>query len=200
MDKKKILKEVKNWALMILVALFLATLLNSKVFAKVIVQQSSMENTLFHDQHLIEDEISYQFKAPQKGDIIIFYKNEDKGTIFTDIRRNVDNFITRLKKEDNEIHERLVKRVIGVAGDEVDIKDGYVYINGVKLEEPYAVGETLVGKFVLPITVGENQLFVLGDNRIVSVDSRTFGLVDLKQIEGKAVFRVFPFSEIGKLN
>ena len=200
MDKKKILKEIKNWALMIFVALFLATLLNSKVFAKVIVQQSSMENTLFSNQHLIEDELSYQFKEPQKGDIIIFYKNEDKGTIFTDIHRNVDNFIARLKKEDSEIHERLVKRVIGVAGDEVDIKAGYVYINGVKLEEPYAVGETLAGVFTLPITVGENQLFVLGDNRIVSVDSRTFGLVDLKQIEGKAIFRVFPFSEMGKLN
>ncbi|HBY71484.1 MAG TPA: signal peptidase I, partial [Lachnospiraceae bacterium] len=134
----------------------------------------------------------------KRGDIIIFLENEEKGNI-------IDNFIRSVKNRfssSDEIaaeQERLVKRVIGVAGDEIDIQDGYVYINGERLEESYVNGITLPGNVKLPITVGEGELFVIGDNREVSRDSRDFGPIDVKQVEGKAVFRVYPFNQIGKV-
>lgn len=93
--------------------------------------------------------------------------------------------------------ELLVKRVIGVPGDEVNIKDWYVYINGQRLNEPYVKEQTVIKELKLPIRVGENKLFVLGDNRPVSKDSRMFGLIDYKLVEGKAIYRIFPLNKIG---
>lgn len=200
-DKKKIIKETGSWAFSILGAFLIVMLLNSKVFAKVQVQQSSMENTLFPNQQLIIDKLSYNFAAPKRGDIIIFLENEEKGTIVDDTLRTVERIVSIFDNNISSSDEssRLVKRVIGIAGDEVDIKDGYVYVNGKKLEEPYAKGVTIPEEFKLPVRVGENKLFVLGDNREVSKDSRKFGLIDCKQVEGRAVYRVYPFNKAGKI-
>lgn len=197
--KKKIIKEIKSWVLMILVVFFIASLLNSKVFAKVQVEQHSMENTLFPNQQLIVNKFNYNFKEPERGEIIIFLESEEKGTFFDDTLRTIDSFVSKYNKDGIEKHKRLVKRVIGIAGDEVDIKDGSVYLNGKKLEEPYVNGKTLTGTFNLPVKVGENELFVLGDNRLASTDSREFGLINYNQVEGNAVYRVYPFNQIGKI-
>lgn len=200
-DKKNIIKEISSWIFPILLAFFIVTLLNSKVFAKVQVQQSSMENTLFPYQQLIIDKFSYNFEEPKKGDIIIFLENEEKGSFFDETLRTIDNIISVFdnNKDKNGKSGRLVKRVVGIEGDEVNIKDGYVYINGKKLDEAYAKGVTLPEEFKLPVKVGENKLFVLGDNREVSKDSRKFGLIDCKQVEGKAIYRIYPFDKIGKI-
>lgn len=200
-EKNKIIKEIGSWIFCLLAAFLIVTVLNSKVFAKVQVQQSSMENTLFENQQLIIDKLSYDFSEPKRGDIIIFLENEDKGTLIDDTLRTIDKIISIFDNDDDsaEGSSRLVKRVIGVAGDEVDIRDGYVYVNDKKLEEPYVKGVTLPQEFKLPVVVGENKLFVLGDNREVSKDSRKFGFIDCGQVEGKAVFRVYPFSKMGKV-
>lgn len=201
MSKKEIIKEIRSWIFTVLLAFIMAAILNSKVLAKVQVQQSSMENTLFSDQQLLVDKLSYNFEAPKSGDIIIFLENEEKGTIIDDTLRTIGDIISKINKNPRSIEEssRLVKRVIGIAGDEVDIKDGYVYLNGKQLDEPYVKGQTDRGQIEYPVTVGKNQLFVLGDNREVSKDSREFGLIECKQVEGKAIFRVFPFNKIGKV-
>ena len=197
-NEKPILKEIGSWIIVIVVALVLSLFIDSTIIAKAEVEQSSMENTLFEGQQLIVNKLSYAFDEPKRGDIIIFLENEEKGNI-------IDNFIRSVKNRfssSDEIaaeQERLVKRVIGVAGDEIDIQDGYVYINGERLEESYVNGVTLPGNVKLPITVGEGELFVIGDNREVSRDSRDFGPIDVKQVEGKAVFRVYPFNQIGKV-
>lgn len=200
-DTKKVIKEIKSWIFSILGAFFIATLFTSNVAAKVQVQQSSMENTLFNNQQLIVNKLSYHFVEPKRGDIITFVENKEKGTFIDDALTIVDNIVSIFNNEkaSNERNHRLVKRVIGVAGDTVDIKDGYVYLNGKKLEEPYAKGETISRAFKLPIKIGENKLFVLGDNRMVSKDSRMFGLIDCKQVEGNAIYRVYPFNQIGKI-
>ena len=83
-EKKEIIKETKNWIFSILGAVFIAAVLNSKVFATVLVQQSSMENTLYSSQKLILDKLSYNFVEPSRGDIIIFLKNKQRGTIIDD--------------------------------------------------------------------------------------------------------------------
>ena len=195
--KKINFKEIRSWVFIICLAFTLAFLVNSKAYAKVIVDGPSMEKTLYNKQQLIVDELSYNFTRPQRGDIITFYLNENKGTIVDDLRRYIDKVF--LNKDDE--HERLVKRVIGVAGDKIDIKDGSVYVNGEKLKENYTNGATYLdpGDIKTPITVGKNELFVLGDHRTDSSDSRVFGTIKLSQVEGKAIFRVYPFDKMGKI-
>ena len=197
-NKNKLWKEIRSWVLIIFGSFVFAFLINSEVLAKVIVEQSSMENTLFQNQHLLVDEFSYKFDEPDRGDIIIFLKDEEKGNLGDSFIRYIDGFKSLFTKE--ELHERYVKRVIGIEGDVVDIKDGYVYVNGEKLEEDYANGLTYPREFTLPYQVAHNELFVLGDNREVSSDSRAFGPISLKQVEGKAFFRVYPFHKVGKIN
>ena len=88
--------------------------------------------------------------------------------------------------------EYYVKRVIAVGGDVVDLRGGRVYVNGELLEEPWAMGETReeYGAVVYPYTVREGNVFVLGDNRVVSMDSRTFGEVNLRQIKGTIILQI----------
>lgn len=198
---KKVIKEIRSWAIIVFVAFALAFIINSKAYAKAEVHQSSMEDTLFENQQLIIDELCYLFSDPERGDIITFYKYEEKGSIADDFSRYIDKIGAKLKIDPEEpIHEMLVKRVIGIEGDVIDIKDGSVYVNGEKLDEPYVKGGfTESNGLITPITVEKNMLFVLGDNRAVSVDSRELGFIDLDQVEGKAIFRVYPFSKFGKI-
>lgn len=195
--KNKIIKEIRNWIFSIVGAFLIVSLINSEVFARVLVQQKSMENTLYSNQQLIVDKLSYNFARPKRGDIIIFLEDEQRGTIIDDTFIFINNIKALFINTDKDI--RLVKRIIGVPGDEINIKDGYVFINGEKLNEPYVKGETFSQELTIPITVPENKLFVLGDNRPVSKDSRAFGLINYYQVEGKAVFRVFPFNKIGAI-
>jgi len=198
MEKKSnVLKEIRSWVLVFVGAFLLAFLVNSEVLSKVIVDQSSMENTLFSGQQLLVNQFTYVFDKPERGDIIIFFPNEEKGNLIDGFERYIDGYREMFTKE--ELHERYVKRVIGVAGDTIDIQDGYIYLNGEKLEEAYANGQTEKRSFELPYTVQEGELFVVGDNRDVSLDSREIGPIKTTQVEGKAFFRVYPFSEFGKI-
>jgi signal peptidase I len=201
MNKNKILREILSWVALLGVAILIVSILNSKVFTKVTVEQHSMENTLFSGQQLFVDKFTYNFREPRQGEIIIFLEYEEKGNIFDETVRLFDSVITRFEDEDlvDEIYRRLIKRVIGVPGDEIDIQDGYVLVNGKKLEEPYAVGTTMEEEVNLPIIVEEGTLFVLGDNREASTDSRSLGLIEMSHVEGKAVFRLYPFDKIGKI-
>lgn len=197
MDKKKVLKEIRSWVFTILLALAVVLVFNSKVMAKRVVVKGSMEDTLFNEQQVLINKFSYNFRKPSRGEIIIFLEGEKKGTLIDDSVELFHNLITR--DPEIELHTRLVKRVIGIEGDEVDIKDGYVYVNGEKIKEEYAKGITFVDKIQFPLVVDEGKLFVLGDNREVSMDSRDFGLIECNQVEGKAFFRVYPFNKVGKV-
>jgi len=200
MGKNEVLKEIISWVLIICGAFLAATIINSQVFEKVIVQQSSMETTLFGGQHLIVNKLSYNFEKPKSGDIIIFQKYEKMGTLVDDIKNSVVNLVSLFDKEKNsDKNKYLVKRVIGVEGDEVDIIDGSVYVNGVKLDESYAKGVTEEKVIELPIIVGKDEVFVMGDNREVSADSRALGPIKINQVAGKVIFRVYPFNQMGKI-
>lgn len=104
---------------------------------------------------------------------------------------------------DSHYGQPLVKRVIGLEGDVIDLDMiGRVYVNGELLEEPYVSTPTLANNgFVFPITVEEGKAFLMGDNRTISKDSRSaeIGQIDCRDIYGKAVFRVLPFSSMGSL-
>lgn len=194
----KILKEIRSWLIIITLALFLSVFINSQIFAMATVKQVSMQNTLFEDQMLIINRLSYNNKLPKTGDIIVFYQNREIGSFGKEFLRSLNN-INPFNKAKDEVRDRLVKRVIGIPGDTINIIDGNVYLNNELLDEPYVKGVTMEGKFELPVTVEDNQLFVMGDNREESMDSRAFGFVEMNHVEGKAVFRIYPFNKFGKL-
>lgn len=195
----KILKEIRSWIIILALALFLSALINSQLFAMATVKEVSMQNTLYADQMLVINRLSYRNKTPKTGDIIVFYQNREIGSFTQEFVRSLKNIIP-FRKSNEEIRDRLVKRVIGTPGDLIDIVDGDVYLNGELLKEPYVKGITEEDGFELPVTVGENQLFVMGDNREESMDSRAFGLIDISHVEGRASYRIYPFNKMGKLN
>ncbi|WP_032120628.1 signal peptidase I [Clostridium amazonitimonense] len=188
------LKEFKSLILSIILAFFIVTLLNTKVFAMVQVQQSSMEDTLYSGDRMFVDKITYSFNEPKRGDIIIFLEDDVKEKFVDDIKI----FFKDIFNSEN-VSKRMVKRVIALPGDEIDIKDRSVYINDEKISEDYIKGDTLKRELNLPTKVPEGKLFVLGDNREKSRDSRNFGFIDLKSVEGKARLRVWPFNKVSLL-
>ena len=155
------------------------------VIKPTIVKEHSMEPTLSENNYLILNKLSYFHKDhPQYGDIIVFQSN--------------------LKKDDGTGKKLLIKRVIGVEGDVISIRDGKVYRNGEELDEPYIYGqETLLKKDVVidEMKIGPDELFCMGDNRAVSEDSRSpsVGNVDEDAVVGKAVVRLYPFKKITRL-
>ncbi|HEX7058163.1 MAG TPA: signal peptidase I, partial [Bacilli bacterium] len=127
-------------------------------------------------QRLIEDKITYRFYGPSRGDIVIVHGPESD--------------------------RRLVKRIIGLPGDVIDMRDGKLYLNGRELYEPYVKGKTYPNGMKLPYTVPAHKVFVMGDNREVSLDSRSpeIGPIDLNSIEGKIIFRIWPLSKFGTID
>jgi signal peptidase I len=155
-----------------------------------------MENTLLEDEVLILDKISYNFSKPDRGDIVVFLLDESSTGIIN--RFSVFFNDISLKLSGGYRSDRLVKRVIGIPGDEIDIQNGSLYVNGAKQSELYVKTITEKAIIELPVTVPEGYVFVLGDNRMVSKDSRHFGLIDIKNIEGKIILRASPLSKFGK--
>lgn len=200
-NKLTFLKEIRSWVIIIALALLFSTLINSQLFAMATVKEYSMEDTLYENHLLVVNRLSYKRKSPKRGDIIIFYKQREIGSFAKEFIRSFRNIISlsKLKEDSSESRDRLVKRVIAVPGDVIDIRDGCVYLNEECLDEPYTKGITEQQGYLLPITVGEGQLFVIGDNREESMDSRDFGPIEISHVEGKASFRIFPLNKIGKL-
>jgi len=142
------------------------------------VKGASMEPNFHDHEYLIIDEISYRFNEPKRGDIIVF-------------------------RYPRNPQEYFIKRLIGLPGEEVQIKDGEVIIfngenpEGMIIDEPYlAEGVKTYGFSEEKVLLGENDFFVLGDNRNSSKDSRSFGVVNKSFIIGKVLFRGWPFDKI----
>jgi signal peptidase I len=134
-----------------------------------VVRGASMEPTLHDNERLIANKISYRFETPERGEIIIF-------------------------RPPLEIKRNYIKRIIGVPGDEIEIANGEVYVNGEKLEEFYI--ENRSHGNMPPTIVPDDSFFVLGDNRPNSSDSRYWGFVPRKNVVGKAWVVFWPLNRI----
>lgn len=167
--KKKyaVLREVLSYVFYLALAFVLAILWKNFVMTKVEVISGSMLDTLQIDDRLVASKLPYIFGKPQRGDIVVFHFPDNEEEVY-------------------------IKRLIGLPGETVEMKNGYVYIDGVLLEEDYIKGEREgnAGPFEVP----EGHYFMLGDNRNSSLDSRvwTNKYVSDKQIIGKAIFRYKP--------
>ncbi|MCF0140887.1 MAG: signal peptidase I [Mogibacterium sp.] len=168
----------KNLLIDIVIALILAAIVLFFI-RPTVVKQTSMQDTLQPNDYLIMYKRAYVNKTPQRGDIVIFQSS--------------------LTTESGK-RKLLIKRVIGLPGDIITIKDDQLYINGEKYEEDYLRDGVTSGD-IENLEVPKEKYFVMGDNRLVSVDSRydEVGCVSLGNIKGKAVFRLYPFNKIGKL-
>jgi signal peptidase I len=160
-------RVLKEWFFAVVVALLLAAVVRIFLFAPYEVSGTSMYPTLDGNEMLLVNKIVYNLKKPAYGDIIVFHTNEQRD---------------------------FIKRVIGLPGDKIAIHDGKVFRNGKELSEPYLSEET-IGE-LKTITVPANQLFVLGDNRNNSKDSRVIGSIDMKDVVGRADAIVLPIQRM----
>lgn len=178
MKMKEVVKEILSTLLYILAVLAVTYLVITFVGQRTQVQGSSMEPTLSDNDNLIVDKISYRFREPQRYDIIVFPFQYKENTYY-------------------------IKRIIGLPGETVYIdENGMIYIDGELLNESYGREIMLsAGRASEPITLGEDEYFVLGDNRNNSSDSRdpSVGNISRDDIIGKAWVRIWPLNKFGVL-
>lgn len=205
--KFNLLKEIWEWVYTLAIAIVIALLIKGFIFDIVKVDGSSMFPTLVNNDRLIVTKLGYK---PSQGDIIILdsqYKNREEyyDTLAESKDKDELSFIDKLIAQgsmpSNLDRKYYVKRIIGMPGQTVDIVDGKVYVDGKKLDEPYYDGTTssIDPTVEYPVTVEEDHVFVMGDNRNHSTDSRasSLGQVPFDAILGKSQIRIWPLSEIG---
>jgi signal peptidase I len=155
----------------ILPALLIALLINIFIGQATRVEGQSMEPNLHSEQRLVVEKLSYRFHGPQRFDIVVL-------------------------KVPSQGEELLIKRVIGLPGETVEIRDGQVYVDGNLLEEPFTDQSTHPGRNST-VTVPPLHIYVMGDNRDRSNDSRSFGPVPIDNIVGRAWLSYWPVEQIG---
>lgn len=192
--KKSPIREIVKFALQLMIAMTIAISISSGVFGLSGVVGPSMENTLHDSEKLCIDRISYEFSEPKHDDIIIFLKGETIDGFIGSVENSIIDFVMRIQGEVRR--NRLVKRVIGVPGDVINIEDNKVYRNNELVEEEYIKGITFPKVIEFPLVIPDGKVFVMGDNRENSNDSRAFGVVDYESIEGKVIFRFWPLTDM----
>ena len=142
------------------------------------IPSSSMEPTLEINDRLIIEKLSYHFREPVRGDVVVFNPTE------------------ALKAQD--FHDAFIKRIIGLPGETVEVKGGQVYVNGEEITEKYIAEDPNYDYG--PVVVPQEEYLVLGDNRNNSYDSHYWGFVPKDKIIGKAFVRFWPFNRLGSLD
>lgn len=214
MEEKKIskAKDIFEWIVCIVIALIIAILFRYYIGTPTIVKQPSMYPTLKENQRLWLDRWGRTtHKMPERGDIITF---EAPSTTLLSTAEIAQSNVARYENEPTSLVSSFkynvleigkvsyIKRVIALPGEHVEIKNGKVYIDGRILDEPYLVDGVVTdnGKgYCIDLTVPENTVFALGDNRSQSTDCRCFGCIPLEKIESKVWIRIWPLSLFGKV-
>jgi signal peptidase I len=135
------------------------------------VSGTSMDETFHTTDYVLVDKLSYDFSEPKRGDVIVFNPPVE-----------------------NRTEDRFIKRIIGIPGDSVVVSDTDTYVNGVKQIEKFVTHQS---PRTASTTLGPDEYFVMGDNRAVSYDSRSWGVLKREHIQGRVVMRLYPFNHIG---
>lgn len=174
MMKNSLVEEIKDWIISIFVAIIIAFVVRFFVIEPYLVEGPSMRPTLQSAERIIVNKFVYRFRSPERGEIVVFRYPKDPSRDF-------------------------IKRVIAVPGDSIEIKNGLVYVNNQLLNEPYILSKT-PGNYPFK-EVPEGHIFVMGDNRNNSEDSRfaDVGMVPFDLLKGKAMFVFWPVDNLKTL-
>ena len=210
-EKKMKIKEILEWIYCIVIAVTLALIVRYFVGTPTIVQQSSMYPTLKEGQRLILNRtIRISHIIPKRGDIVTFEAPSTRYLSTAQLDKpiaeynyNINNIFSKFRYYILELGKNsYIKRVIGLPGEHIKIQDGKVYVNEEELKEDYlqnTVKTESTGAFS-DLIVPEGCIFVMGDNRSGSDDSRKFGCIPLEKLEGIVWIRFWPFNLFGKVD
>lgn len=212
-ENKFKVKEIMEWVYCIVIAVVLALLVRYFIGTPTIVQQPSMWPTLKQGQRLILNRtIRITHAMPKRGDIVTFEApsksyvssvEADLENPVAEYKHNINGIFTKFRYYVLELgKDSYIKRVIGLPGEHVKIEEGKVYINGEELQEDYLQPNVVTGSLngaYTDLVVPEGCIFVMGDNRAESTDSRRFGCVPQEKLESIVLFRFWPFDVFGKV-
>ncbi len=167
-------REVRSWGRDLLLAVGLAMVIIIFLYQPVKVEGTSMAPLLTDQERIFINKFVYRFEPIERGDIVVFWYPLDRSKSF-------------------------IKRVVGLPGESVEIRQGRVYVNGKRLEEPYVPPPFADASTFGPVSVPPGEYFVMGDHRASSNDSRVFGTVPSRYIYGKAVFAYWPVNRFGSI-
>ncbi len=176
--KRSLVSYAIEFAIYIILILGCVFWVPEHVIQRTVVNGESMENTLHTGESLLVEKVSYRFNDPQRYDIIVFYP------------------------EGRDVDEYYVKRIFGLPGETIQITGNDIYINGEKIEDGFAKnGMDDPGIAAEPLTLADDEYFVLGDNRMVSLDSRDpdLGPIKAEDIAGHVILRIWPLKKFGTL-
>ena len=201
-------KSILEWVYCVAIAIVLALLVRHFIGTPTVVKQPSMYPTLIDGQRLILNRWSRTVNSmPNRGDIITFESptgvSEDITDVVAKYESEPKNVLSKFTYYVLEIGKTsYIKRVIGLPNDHVQIQDGKVYINGELLDEPYIDNQPITGPLggdYTDIIVPEGCIYVLGDNRTQSSDSRRLGCIPMEKVESEVMIRFWPINKFGKV-
>jgi signal peptidase I len=184
---------------LLLVALAVAVMIKTFLIQPFYVPSESMLPTIEVNDRVMISKLNYQFADPERGDIVVFispFNDEIDNESFIDsvVRHVLEAVGIRTASADD-----LIKRVVAVGGDTVEVKGGYLIVNGLQINEPYLMSQGPMPDFGA-LVVPPESVFVMGDNRAVSYDSRKFGAIPEDDLLGEAVVRIWPLSRLGSID
>lgn len=175
-DKPSAVRNVVEWVVTLAGALLVALLVQAFLFQPFFIPSASMVPTLDIQDRVLVNKLSYRMHEVRRGDIVVFERSNDEPGAIRD----------------------LIKRVVAVEGDTIESRGDTLYVNGQPVNEPYRRTASL-GMQVSRVTLGQDQVFVMGDNRTDSTDSRVFGPIAEDRIVGRAFVKFWPLGDLGLL-
>jgi signal peptidase I len=201
-DEKQpgVLAVVRETVVLVALAVLLAVVFKTFLVAAFYIPSGSMESTLNISDRVLVEKVSYRFGDVERGDVVVFV-HDDPGFETSGPSNPVTGFFSSLGQAVGVVppsDRDFIKRVVGIPGDRITCRGGALYRNDQRVPEPYLdQGTTTDG--CRQTTVAPGQLYVMGDNRGNSQDSRSFGTIDRSDVVGRAFVRIWPLNHIGWL-